>query len=442
MDLRDFIAAIARYWRAFVAVTGVMFGIGAAWIALTPTTYASTTQLMVSVSGSTTAAAYQNDEVVAGRVNSYIALLSSQVVSQRVIDKLRLPMTASQLVHEISATNVPPRTAVIDVSVTDTSPARAQLMADTLAAEFISYVDALETPTGEDGQKMHITVVSPASQPGGRRAERAVFGILVAVLAVLFGAVAVWIRSRTDPVLRTPDRAGAATGVPVIGCVTPALTAAAGDLEEYRRLRIRLRSNLINGGQHADRGCVVILASPAGEVDTAAIALNLGRVMELAGIRSIVLRTDGSDVEGPARDPDEPSIQPGADGLPDHISVSGWARDPDLATKRSARLFDRLRTDYDYVIVAAPPVRETLTASVLGNDADGVVLVVAADETRRREAVQSADSLRATGAPLTGVLFASAGPKSTNSLREESSANDSLSGTKRTRYLHIRPIGD
>ena len=91
MDLTTFLAAVRLYWKTFVVVTVTMSALGLTWLLYRPTQYVSTTQLLVSIQGSTTAAAYQNADVVAGRVNSYIALLTSDVVSQRVIDKLGLP---------------------------------------------------------------------------------------------------------------------------------------------------------------------------------------------------------------------------------------------------------------------------------------------------------------------------------------------------------------
>ncbi len=161
---------------------------------------------MVSIDGSTTAAAYQNDEVVAGRVNSYIALLTSEVVNQRVVAALGLPETASELAAKVSATNVPPKTALIDVAVTDPSPERAKLIANTLAREFITYTDALETPTGQDRQKVHTKVVTAASEPRERGAERIILVALAALAGLVLGAVAVWVRARTDPLVRTADR--------------------------------------------------------------------------------------------------------------------------------------------------------------------------------------------------------------------------------------------
>jgi len=425
MNLKTFLAAVRLYWKTFLVVTGTVLALGLTWLLLTPTRYVSTTQLLVSIQGSTTASAYQNDDVVAGRVNSYIALLTSDVVSQRVIDKLGLSLTAAELAAEVSATNVPPKTSVIDVAVTDESPEQARRLAETLAREFVSYTDALETPTGEDGQKVHTTVVTAASEPHSRLGERLVLWLLVALTALLLGAVAVWIRSLTDPVVRTAERAAVAGGVPVIGCVMSAATASAGDLEAYRRLRTRLRATTGTGGVR-----VLEIASADGDVDVTVVASNLGRAMGLAGSRSIVLdaglpesgvaepapepergkdavNTNGDDESGQTEDNGndwpEPEHRPG--GFPDTLSVSAWAVEPDLIATRAARLVGRLRSDYEQLIIAAPPVLSTITASVLSDYADAVLLVISAGTTRRRDLSRAAEILNSTGSPLIGVVL-------------------------------------
>lgn len=426
MTIRTFLASVTLYWKTFAVVAGVVFALGLAAILLAPTKFVSTTQLMVSIDGSTTAAAYENDEVVAGRINSYIALLTSDVVNQRVIDRLGLPLTASELAAKVSATNVPPKTAVIDVAVTDESPAQARLLANTLATEFVNYAKALETPTGEDGQKVNTTVVTAASEPRGQLFERALLGALAAVTALVLGAVAVWIRSRTDPVVRTAEGAAAAAGVPVIGNVTSAPAAAGDDFDAYRRLRTRLRSMAGRTGEADDRGRVWVLTSAVGEVDAAVVASNLGCAMESAGSRSTVLDAGVPEAEiatnenQPAANHNreannetertdglaEPSVWRGADGFPDTLSVTAWARNPDLAaTKAAAGLFDQLRNEYAHVIVAAPPVLTTITASVVSESADAVLLVISLGTTRRRDLGHAAANLRATGTPLTGAVL-------------------------------------
>ena len=198
---------------------------------------------MVSIQGSTTAAAYQNDEVVAGRVNSYIALLTSDVVIQRVIDKLGLSMTAAELAAKVSATNVPPKTSVIDVAVTDesagtgTAARRHTRQRVHQLYRCAGDADRRGRPEGSH-HRGHA-----ASEPHARRAERVVLGVLAALAALLLGAVAVWIRSLTDPVVRTANRAPlprrrAGDRVRHLR----SRWSAVDDLEGYRRLRTRLRS--------------------------------------------------------------------------------------------------------------------------------------------------------------------------------------------------------
>jgi Mrp family chromosome partitioning ATPase len=87
--------------------------------------------------------------------------------------------------------------------------------------------------------------------------------------------------------------------------------------------------------------------------------------------------------------------------------VSTWAAESDVvATKAATELVDWLRSDYEHVIIAAPPVLSTLTASAAVSEyADAVLLVISAGTTNRRDLSRAAQSLRATGAPLIGVVL-------------------------------------
>ena len=216
VNLREFFDTARLYSKTFAAAALTVAILGIGWLLLSPLQYVSTAQLLVSVNGTSTANAYQNDNVVAGRVNSYVALLTSEVVSQRVVDKLGLKMSPGELATKVSAVRVPPNTAIIDIAVTDPSAEQARRIAGTVADEFVAYTQALESPTGVDAQKVQTSVVSQASQPRSRLAERIAIGGLIGVLALLAGAVAVWIRAATDQVVRTPSQARNATDLPVL----------------------------------------------------------------------------------------------------------------------------------------------------------------------------------------------------------------------------------
>jgi capsular exopolysaccharide synthesis family protein len=70
-----------------------------------------------------------------------------------------------------------------------------------------------------------------------------------------------------------------------------------------------------------------------------------------------------------------------------------------------ASVLERLRTQYDFIVVDAPPVNGYADAPVLAPKTDGVILVVEADRTPVVEAETAKRSLDRVGARLFGVVL-------------------------------------
>jgi hypothetical protein len=68
-------------------------------------------------------------------------------------------------------------------------------------------------------------------------------------------------------------------------------------------------------------------------------------------------------------------------------------------------LLSELRREFEYSIVASPPAGECSDAAAMGLLADGVVLIVAANRTRRATARKIIDSLRAQHVQLLGIVL-------------------------------------
>lgn len=64
-----------------------------------------------------------------------------------------------------------------------------------------------------------------------------------------------------------------------------------------------------------------------------------------------------------------------------------------------------LRSAFDYVLIDAPPLNSCADAMVFGRLADGVVLVLEANVTRRETALRVAEKLRATKIPVLGAVL-------------------------------------
>ncbi|RLP31576.1 hypothetical protein D6158_12365 [Nocardia seriolae] len=376
LKLNQFAAQLRRYWATFGVVAVIVAAAGIGLAVLSPPRYVSTTQLLVSIEGSTTASAYENDNVVTGRVATYVALLTTDAVAQRVIDRLGLTESPRDLAGQISAAAVPPRTAIIDVAVTDSSPDRARRIAAAIGPEFIAYADSLETPTGEDKQQVRTKVVTAAGEPGSRLPETLSLAGLGVVTGLLLGAVAVWIRGRTDPVLRTTADAAAA-GVPLLGSVAAVPAPSEDEFIGYRGLRAHLERRPVHLdqqrahlGQFTPTPSVWVIASATGEADVATVARNLSRTIERHGGQPVVLVGDSCD---PAQ---------------------------------ARALIEPARPDHTHVLVTAPPVTKSVSASVYGEFSDGVVLLAALDSSRRGEVRAAVAHLRAAAVRVAGIVVA------------------------------------
>lgn len=392
MDLKTFIGTTRRYWLTFVFVTVAVSAGGLGWLLfVVPATYVSTAQLLVATQEPTANAAYQNQDLVYGRVYSYIVLMTSDSFTRRLVDETHLPLEPAGLATRISAVNVPPRTTIIDVAVTGDSAQEAQQLADMVASGFADYANALEIITTDDSAKIRTTVVTDAGEAQRVVGELVLIAVLICVGGVIIGAVAVWIRSLTDPIVRTAERAAAAAGVPVLSRVTVGSDSPVVELE-YRALCTRLAETALSDG-------VLELASVDEEADASVVGVNLGCALQMSGGRTILLDALSKPQPGQLHSPPRK-------GHPDVLCAYAWTEDPHrIATSAASGLLTTLRADFRHVIVAVPPVLSTPVASAVSECADAVVLLVSLGRSKRRQVIRVADALRATGAPLTAIVL-------------------------------------
>jgi hypothetical protein len=80
-----------------------------------------------------------------------------------------------------------------------------------------------------------------------------------------------------------------------------------------------------------------------------------------------------------------------------------WAEPTDDGTLRNR--LGELRLEFDYTVLSSPPVGIRGQAGVLGGAADGVVLLVEANVTRRAAAQKAKELIQNSNARLLGVVL-------------------------------------
>ncbi|MGI8649115.1 MAG: CpsD/CapB family tyrosine-protein kinase [Rubrobacter sp.] len=76
-----------------------------------------------------------------------------------------------------------------------------------------------------------------------------------------------------------------------------------------------------------------------------------------------------------------------------------------LGSERFSALLTELRETFDYVLIDAPPVQLVSDPAIVASQADGVILVLDAQSTRKLSAKRSMRSLEAVGAKVLGTVM-------------------------------------
>jgi Mrp family chromosome partitioning ATPase len=87
---------------------------------------------------------------------------------------------------------------------------------------------------------------------------------------------------------------------------------------------------------------------------------------------------------------------------------SGAIAEDSLSLFNGDRMVQRireLRSEFDYLVIAAPPLSAYADGMVLGRLSDGLVLVLEANATRREAARRVTESLRSSNIPVLGAVL-------------------------------------
>jgi len=427
VDFQTIVGAVRRRWwiLAIMAVVGIFVGNLASGYATRE--YTATTRLFVAATGGNSSSeAYSGSQFSEQRAESYAQMITSEQLTQRVVDKLKLPMSAEALSSEVTAAIVP-RTVLLDVSATDPSPDRAAAIANSLADAFIQYAGPLETPAGQSTPRSTITVVSRAQVPlfpsSPNVGVNAAYGCIGGILVGLVGLALVTVFSRR---ITSAEELGRFTGAPTVGPITtPDRNVNASmdrfdawrpaEAEELRRLRVYVDAH--------DPPPQVILIAPASCGDAAnALGVGLAAVFSEAGRTTALIAADSTlDARWFGLKDDAAGLGDLLDGRSSFDDVLHSTARPDLSVVPAGRtpvlesllssaamsaFVDDLRKEYDRVVIVTASVNDSSAASVVSAIVDADLLVVHKSKTRRKEIAKAMSELKAARVHLLAVVLA------------------------------------
>ncbi|MDU0344751.1 polysaccharide biosynthesis tyrosine autokinase [Microbacterium sp. KSW2-29] len=431
MELRDYLRILHRNWILILALT-VLGGAGAYGYSLLQTpTYEASTQLYVSVRSESSGVSElaQGTNFARQAVVSFVDVVDSALVLDRVIDDLNLNESAQQLAKTIDASS-PTNSVIISIKASNPNAEMAASIANSVGTNFANVVvNQLEKPDGNAASLVKVETIEPALVPTSPAAPHTAVNIVLGIILGLgLGLGFAVLRSILDTRIHSLHDIEAATDSPVLGGIALDPDAKKRPLivhadprnpraESFRSLRTNLQFIDVDG---ASRSFVVSSAGPGEGKSTTtanlAIALaetgarvalvdgdlRLPRVADYMGIEGGVGLTDV--LIGRAELVDV--LQPWGTG---RLFVLPSGRTPPnpselLGSQAMQRTLEALAEAFDYVLVDAPPLLLVTDAAVVSRFTSGVLMVAASGTTKKPQLTAAVEKLNAIGSRLFGVI--------------------------------------
>jgi receptor protein-tyrosine kinase len=445
--LRHYFDVIRR--RKWIVLATVVLAAAAAGAisALQDNVYRAETKIVIGQGGGLVQPGFANS------IQPYTAtmsdLLESDIVATNVIENLDLTDTPHELLDRIS-TSINPQTAVVAVFCDDHDQRRAVRICQELGLVFSQLVKnrfGQQSQTTAPGQTptppLSAQVFDPAHLLPGRVSPKPLRNVVIAaVLGLILGLIAAFLREHFDRGLRTREDVERSFGLPVIGQIPfervhgkeerPVTWQGVGETSEaYRALRANLQYLAV---QRPLRTILVTSASPKQGKTT--VVANLAVTIARSGASTVVVDADlrrprlertfgvggeigltnaliGSvDLADVLGDLALAEGERGGDAAGRLAFVPSGPLPPNpselLSSARMTNVLDRLAAQFEYVLIDSPPVLLVADALELARNVDGVVLVVrrnhaSTDDAREIRALVDRLGIHLVGAVLSDV---------------------------------------
>jgi len=168
---------------------------------------------------------------------------------------------------------------------------------------------------------------------------------------------------------------------------------------------------------HSDRPArQVVFSAVDGATDIRQICRRIASALADETLKSVAVMSAGpqllqnvgereSGVDSQSRDASMPPLRRIATKLRENLwQVPPAGRNPATASSLHSYLGE-MRREFEYSIVEAPPAGESNEATAMAQFADGIILVMSAQRTRRAAALKIKESLDAAKARLLGTVL-------------------------------------
>jgi non-specific protein-tyrosine kinase len=430
VTLRAYLRVLGERWKLIVVFVLASTGVAIVVTATTPKVYQADVQIFVASVDSNSALNAQGAAFTATQVATFATIVGSPPVLQKVQSDLNLPISTRDLKSKISAT-APAGQSIVDLHVSDSSPARSAAIANSAARAFVKVVE--DYYAGSSGNTanlpLRLFITDPAVAPSSPSSPKPVLNIsLGLLLGLLVGAALAVARDILDNRIKDVETLAKVAGKPAMGAVVddpkatrhPIATRAGTRnvrAENFRQLRANLQFANVD-----DHPRVIAITSSIPTEGKTMVAMNLASTLAEAGFTvclvdadlrrptiakvmglpspvgltsvlihqidvSEALQNAGSNLYVLSSGPTPPN--------PSEVLASSYVRD----------IIRSLLDKVDYIVIDTAPLLPVADGSEVAALADGTLLVARHKVTTDSQVKRAAASLARVDAKLLGVVL-------------------------------------
>lgn len=434
MDLRDYVRILRKSWALILAFVVVGVGAGVALTLATTKVYQASAQLFVYVPGSAADNLGGNATYAQQQVQSLTTFATNNSVVKSALRSARQQnanvvgtLTQQEFQDNVTA-DAPLNKTLINVHVTDTEPARAAVLANSLADYMSTYLPNEVLKDAQGRSVITVKVAHPATVPSSPVKPNKILNIgLGLVVGLLIGVGVAVLREVLD---NTVKGAGdfEEMNVPVLGLVpfdkrTPRSPVAfrsdphSGRSEAYRQLRTNLQFVDVDNPPRI----IAVTSAIPGEGKTTT-AVNLAAALAETGARVCLVEADlrrpsiakilglvgdvGFTTVVIGKAPVETVLQNAGRNLAVLTSGPIPPNPSELLISRHARtVIAELSRNVDFTIIDTPPLLPVTDGAEVATMADATLVVHHASKTTRDQAMRSVQALDKVGRHPVGVIL-------------------------------------
>ena len=432
INIKDYFIYLKHYIVAFILMIALAVGgIVAYDIFLKKPIYQAQTTIVIAKSDDSSSSASTLNDVNASQklATTYGEIAKSELVLNKVVSNLNLPMTAKELGKNLTVKPVED-TSILSVTVKDLDAWQASRIANEIADVFSKEVSKIY-------KLDNVSQLSVAKIPDAPANNTLTRDVILALAVAVFGVAGfAFLRFYLDDTVKHSDEIEKIYGLPMTGRICksdtkpPKKGVPVSELvvEKYPKAIVTeniksLRTNLQFTAIDNNLKTILVTSTNASE-GKSFVSANLAISFAQAEKRVLLIDCDLRKgrvhrlFDVPNTDGLSNLLTDDLENLPHYIHNTGvnnldiitcgtYPPNPSelLASKKNKRLLTSLRHRYDIIIFDGAPIGGLADSVILASEVDETLIVVKDGRTSKNDLMAAKNELSKVGAKVAGVVF-------------------------------------